>query len=832
MCRQNPTRTLLLFLAFLCLAPPVFTQTKAPSFPILFTVVDENGIAVHGAALTIAQPNAPTVELLTDQFGHAQFVLTSKAPYQVLADKQGFYQTTKGNLDPAIPEMQITMAHEQYIRQKVNVTASNPAIDPQQFADASTMSMPEIVNIPYVVDRDIQDLFPFNPGVIQDPSGQAHVAGSPTYATLDELDDMNLRSPDSGDLSLHVSTDAVRNIVIESTRYPVQYGRATGGIIAYSSGMGDNHLRFNATDFLPSYILNNGVHFDKFIPRITVSGPVRKNHAWFFNGFDMEYASGYIIGLPANADTDPLWDESDLLRFQFKLTPRNNLFASALFNDDYSRYSGLSTLIPQASTTKTDTVAWLPYFRDQQVFSNGSLLDVSAGITRVHNGSEPNGDTPYAITPNVAEGSYFQSLTDLSSRFQENAILYLNPRKWLGTHEAQFGVDFEQIRFGQRFFNTSISYLRENGTLVRQSTFPSVPAFQRGNADDSGYAQDHWQLSKSLAIEPGLRFDWDEIVRRPLYSPRFAAVFAPGKVPSTKISAGIGVYYEHTQLSYLEEALDGPRYDTNYAADGVTPIGPVSTTTFTADYSQLRAPRVINWSVELEQKLPFSTYATFSYMHKSGKDFLVFADENLPSFFGNYVLTNQRTSNYHAETITLRHNFPHGYVVYGAYTRSQATTNAAVTYSPTIGELGPQQPGPEAWNVPNRLLAWGWLPTFFKEWDLVYALDYRTGLPYTAINADQVVVGKPNSYTFPVYMTFDPGVEWKFHFGGYYFGLRGFFENITDRQNPMVIQNNIDSPEFGVPTEPLGRALSARLRLIGTDPNKSVHKSWFSRFFK
>ena len=81
-------------------------------------------------------------------------------------------------------------------------------------------------------------------------------------------------------------------------------------------------------------------------------------------------------------------------------------------------------------------------------------------------------------------------------------------------------------------------------------------------------------------------------------------------------------------------------------------------------------------------------------------------------------------------------------------------------------------------------------------------------------------------------MTFDPGVEWKFHFGGYYFGLRGFFENITDRQNPLVIQNNIDSPEFGVPTEPLGRALSARLRLIGTDPNKSVHKSWFSRFFK
>lgn len=828
---QSPTRTLLSLLAIFCLVHPHLVRAQAPSFHILITVVDENGVVVPGAAITITQPGQPPIELSTDRVGHADLFLVSKAPYQVHAAKQGFYQTIQGNLDPTVPEIQIILAHEQMVRQQVNVTDSNPTINPRQFSDASTMSTPEIVNIPYIVDRDIQDIFPYNPGVIQDDSGQAHIAGSPTYATLDELDGFDLRSPDTGDLSLHVSTDAVRNLVIDSTRYPVQYGRATGGVIAFSSGMGDNHLRFNATDFIPSYLDNNGIHFDKFIPRVTLSGPIRKNHSWFFNGFDMEYSSGYTRGLPSNADTDPLWMESDLARFQFNLTPRNNLFLSVLFNDAYSKYNGLSTLIPQASTTKTDTVAWMPYIRDQQLFSNGTLLQISVASTRIHNGSRPNGDAPYQLTPDVSEGSYFQSLTDLSSRNQENLTLYLNPRKWMGKHELQFGLDFDQITFGQRFFNTPISYLRENGTLLRQSTFPATPPFQRENADYSGYAQDHWQFSHGLSFEPGLRFDWDEIVRRPLYSPRIAAVFAPGKVPSTKISGGIGVYYEHTQLEYIEEALEGPRYDTYYAADGVTPVSPPLLTTFSVDYHLLRAPRVINWSAEIEQKLPGSTFATLSYMQKTGSDFLVFADQNLPHYSGNYLLTNQRTSDYHAVTVSLRHNFRGGYVLDGAYTRSEATTNAAVSYSPSLGELGPQQPGPEAWNVPNRILSWGWLPTFLKEWDFVYALDYRTGFPYTAINANQVVQGKPNSYNFPVYMSFSPGVEWKFHLGGDYFGLRGFVENITNRENPTVINNNVDSPAFGIPTEPMGRAFTARIRLISSKANKSGHKSLFSRLF-
>jgi hypothetical protein len=79
-----------------------------------------------------------------------------------------------------------------------------------------------------------------------------------------------------------------------------------------------------------------------------------------------------------------------------------------------------------------------------------------------------------------------------------------------------------------------------------------------------------------------------------------------------------------------------------------------------------------------------------------------------------------------------------------------------------------------------------------------------------------MVVDAPNSERYPDYFSLSPGLEWRFHFRGTYFGLRGVMENATGRENPTVVNNVVSSPEYGVFSEPLGRALTARLRLIGT----------------
>ena len=82
--------------------------------------------------------------------------------------------------------------------------------------------------------------------------------------------------------------------------------------------------------------------------------------------------------------------------------------------------------------------------------------------------------------------------------------------------------------------------------------------------------------------------------------------------------------------------------------------------------------------------------------------------------------------------IDARRTFAGGYTLFAAYTHSSAHTNAAIDYVPTLSMLGPQQSGPLAWDTPNRVLSWGWLPFlapgFKKRWDFVYTARLAYGL--------------------------------------------------------------------------------------------------------
>ncbi len=791
------------------------------SVPVAVSVIDENGVAVSDAQVTVTEPGQPPAHLRTDFAGICSFTPRQQNPYQLHIEKPGFYATDASGIEPGQTSLKVVLAHEQIVREQVSVTASPPGIDTQEIPDRTTMNTPEIVNIPYQTSRDIRYLLPFLPGVVQDSTEQVHVAGSETWETLDTMDGFDIRSPVGGSLSLRVSPDAVRSIDSETTRYPVEYGRATGGVLAFSTGMGDNKFRFNATNFIPSFRDLNGIRFDKFVPRFTFSGPLKPDRAWWYDGAETEYDNIYITELPANADTDSLIRGSNLMKVQDNLTAANILTAGLLYNNYHSPFDGISPLVPQSSTVKRNTLAWFPYLRDQQSLADGGLLDLGVGYVRIRDGYEPHGSVPYQITPEMSEGSYFENLTGRSQRLQGTAALYLPPHRWAGQHDVKMGLDVDHIATYQNQSRTAVSYLRENGTLDRESTFAPAPAFTMHNAEIGAYIQDRWQPAEGWLVEPGLRFDWDEIVRRALVAPRLAAVYAPpGDKDKTKISAGIGIYYEHTQLEYLAQTFAGVRSDTYYETDGVTPAGLAQMTEFTANRGTLSAPRAFNWSVGVERTLPWSIIAGANFMQKRTTDLLTFANQSgTAALAGDYLLTNGREDRYSSEEFDARRLFASGYTVYVSYTHSSARTNAALDYLPTPSPLGPQQSGPLAWDTPNRTISWGWLPIpmamLKKQWDFVYLLDWHNGYPFTAVNAAQQVVGAAGAQRFPDFVNFSPGVEWKFHFRGQYWGLRGVIENATGSQNPAIVNNVVDSPEFGTFSEFQGRAFTARIRLIG-----------------
>src|ERR1700722_12499867 len=307
---------MVLGLALLLSATPASGQIPPLRPTVTLTVLDEDGLPVSDAQVTLSEPGRPAIQLRTDYAGRCTYLLQQDLPYKLGAQKPGFYQSIESQTDAHRQLIEVVLAHEQVASEQVNVHSSTTGIDLEQISDKSSFNTPEIVNIPYPTSRDIRNLLPFTPGVVQDATGQIHVAGSPTYATLDLLDGFDIRSPISGELAMRVSADAVRSIDTETTRYPVEFGKATGGVVAFYTGMGDNKFRFNATDFIPSVKELNGLRFDKFVPRFTFSGPIVRKRAWFFDGLETEYDHIYIQELPVNADTNDLLRGSNLAKVQ------------------------------------------------------------------------------------------------------------------------------------------------------------------------------------------------------------------------------------------------------------------------------------------------------------------------------------------------------------------------------------------------------------------------------------------------------------------------------------------------------------------------------------
>lgn len=800
-------------------APIPVSPPRRSGTSLTIVVADENNVVVPNVLVVLKDTiSGEVLQIHTDAAGRGSFLnLNAEHTFSIHAEEANFYSINRQDIHiSGAQTMEITLPHVQELKETVNVTASTQGIDPAVTSDTKTLGTHEIINIPYPTSRDIRNLLPFLPQVVQDSTGQVHVAGAATYETADILDGFEITSPVSGLLAMRFSADAVRELAVQSSRVSTQFGKESGGIIDFNTGMGDDHFRFDATNFIPTWQNRKGLNFDKWVPRATASGPIVKGKVWFFDSADAEYDNYIFKDLPNGSDRDPFLRGSNLAKIQINLRPTDILSFGLLNNIQDEENQGLSLTNPASATLKRDFTAYLADVKELHYFSGGALLETGFAWNAFHDSYRPQGNNPFMITPNTNEGNYFENFDGTSRRAQGIANLFLRPFNAFGRHEVKVGTEIDQINFTQQYVDRPFSLLRADGTLSRLSVLPPSTQLERNNFETSGYLEDRWSPQDRLLLQPGIRFDWDEIVRRPLLSPRFASTYVFGSDHQTKISAGIGVYYERTHLGYLARAMTGPRLDYYYDTTGTTLLGPPLVTNFLVNESLLREPRFVNWSVGVEHKFPFAIYGGAEYLHKAGNNGFIFQNLNTSSILsGTYELTNTREDHYHSIQVTARKYFHGDYNMFGAYTRSYAHSNAVVDYSLNNPIFSPQMAGPLPWDVPNRFISWGWFPTPFKRFDLVYSLDYRTGFPWTAVNQNQQIVGAAYSHRFPAFVSLDPGLEYRFTFRGYALALRGVIENVTDRKNPFFVNNNVDASNFGTYGGFSGRALTARIRFLG-----------------
>ncbi len=782
-------------------------------------VVDETGAGISGARVELRpDADAPAVTASSDTAGNFKLQAPPAKQYSIRVERFGFY-LYRGLLDlqNGSSELIVTLNHLQEFSDRVDVVSSPPAIDPKQPADRKELNNTEIQSVPYPAPQDYRNSLPLMDGVVQDNAGRVHFNGGDTHQTDYSLDGFNIADPVTGRLETRVEIDSLQSIQASGSRFSAENGRGSAGTLDLESKMGDDRFRFGGTNFIPSLTLEGGLHMNKWTPRLELSGPIARGRAWFHDGFDAFYSNDLVHGLPAGQNRTTGLTSSNLSRFQVNLRPGNILTGGFLYNlADQNRY-GLSFLNPPETTLNHRQRLYMSTLRDQAYLAGGSLLTVGFADTRGVWDDIPAGDLPYEITPTGNRGNYFSNVQRHFYRQQWLGNLFLPTLHASGTHQLKFGIDFERESFHQENLRHTYMVLRDDNTISRQVSFFGAPYQERKNFEGAYYFQDSWTPAEGLVVEAGLRAEWNEVVRDLETAPRVALAWAPARLGGLKFSAGWGVYYDSISLGAIARHQDQVSLSTFYLPGGA--IGDQVWTSFLVNDRSLVAPysRILSFAVE--RKLFGGWYWKSSYTRRVGNHGLAFVPQGQDGQL-NLLLENARRDRYNAFDVSVRHTFASKYEWFAGYTRSSATSSAAMDYSLENPVFGPQQPGPYAWDTPHRFHTWGWAPLPKLRWltrntTAGYLVEYRTGFPFSVVDEQSRLVGLPDSRRFPGYFDINLHFEREFRALHYLWAWRFGFNNLTNNGNPNVVNNVLGSPQFLSYGRGQARAFSVRLRLLG-----------------
>jgi hypothetical protein len=244
-----------------------------------------------------------------------------------------------------------------------------------------------------------------------------------------------------------------------------------------------------------------------------------------------------ISGVRSREDTDATFDDDETGDHGDLLTNARNDLASMRFH----------ALVGSRLTSDT-VLAW---------YRNVDALDVDASFQNTSRRTNTPGDDAFGTANVVLDREV--SVEDVSLR-QSVALA-------LDRHAVEAGLEAHRLRTGVELVIVGDRNPTEgNGSSMRggaglPDTLDSALASTRGGA----WLQDRFQATSDLTIEPGVRFDWNDVNRRSTVSPRLAASLRLDA--STRLRAAGGLYtqspgYEKLlQSDYLIDLTGGPALD-------------------------------------------------------------------------------------------------------------------------------------------------------------------------------------------------------------------------------------------------------------------------------
>lgn len=806
------TGTIRLFwclLCFLWFLPSLSAQTDTLS--LTGVVFDTNAKPVPGAHVRLEEPTQQKTWVAdTTPDGTFRFDRLTFGTYIIKVQLQGFFETSSEVRLESSKTVEFTLAAAEKVTQEVDVVARPEPINVDSVSPQEVVTNEIIQSIPYTGRQNFLSAVALMPGVIRDNNNDLHINGSRPDQVRYQMDGLYLTDSAAGGLGSNIPIDSIESVDLNLSNYSAEFGKASGGVVnVHSQFIGDKY-RFNATDFIPGWDFRVKSLSD-FSPRLLVSGPLLQHKLWFMYSGTLRYNNSYLNDVRA-ADMRMTQTAVDqLLKFQWNLKESHVLTMEFLHNGAYNSNEGLSVIRPEDATTNFHRRGFTLGVSNRHVVA-GKLFETTIQLTRGRDSDLAKGTQPLEAQPQIWSGNYFQDQRTRSERLHGAQTVAWDKQTGGITHRLKAGGEFDWVDSSLQLDRRPFTLLDADGNIQQTVMFSGANFTDVHNQEYGAFMQDRVVFNSKFQTEVGLRYDRERVTGRNNVGPRAAFSFLPFGTPRSKLSGGVGLFYDNLALLNLELPNLQRRLTTSYT-NGVPTPAPSATSVLVSP--GLRNPADVQWNVEWENEWAPRWVSRIEYIQRNGRDQVRLAAQPNAGGF-DMIFNNSGASDYRAVEIGIDRPIKTNLHLLGSYTYSNARSRPSLSIDfpdPAVESFGEV---PVGWDARHRLVGWGYfpLPTHLM---VSFSVEARSGFPFTEVDDLNHVVNGYNSQQLPSFFVTNAGIEKEITIpfaNGKRMAFRIGATNLFNRFNPRFVDNNVNSPTFMSLADSSGRHFTARVRIL------------------
>ena len=768
--------------------------------------------AAGGAAVDVTPVDRVVATTTTSGSGQFIFEALSAGTYVVAAELPGFARGVH-------PPIRVIEGQSVDIRltliptappEMVTVIGSTGAGDPIE-QDQVQADFLRVFQLPS--DR-FQEALPLLPGVVRDPKGRLSFNGTrPSQSTL-LVNGANATDPVTGQFAVELPLSVIDTVEVHAIPYSAEFGRVSGAVTDVRTVAGDDHWDLDVGGIFPDPRFRGGtlMGINKATPRVKVSGPLRRGSAWFSQAFSYRFVRSQVKATLPGEDEEIVEGFDAFTQVDFELSDRHSITGTLSVFPTEVDNMGIDSLHPALATPGTDSGGWNVAIADELTTGPDTVWQTQLAVRRFDVTVRPKGTGPSQLTPDGLRQNYFNEIDRQSDQLELSTARLQNWRRGTQQHLVKVGAQILATTFEGIDRSNGIDILGADGRLLKRITFRGSGELDASDVMTSGFVQDHWQVNARLALDLGLRYDHDAMLRESHLSPRAAFSLALDANGRTLLKGGWGLFFDQVFLQVDAFGQFQQRIEQVFNGTADAPAGPPVVFEQRVD-GELEEPTSRVWNIEFDQQLGASVLFRVNYRENRARGRPVVNREVHDAGAALALSSTGRLTGREFDA-TLRWTLTDRGDLYVSFSkiRTKGDLNDFGVIYDNLREplVLDNERTFQPFEVPNRLLLWGVL-ALPKGFTLTPGVEWRNGFPYTFYSEDYTVVGGRNAAQFPRLLSVDVAVTKRLELLGRRADLGLQFYNFTSHDNPRDVVSNLASPSFGEFRNSVGNTVSLKL---------------------